>query len=687
MGERSRQSVKKPETKIENSLSQLPETNLPHSKKSPISSFLHLQRTIGNQAVQRLFQSIAIQAKLKIGQPGDKYEQEAGSVAERVVDMSDFNISRQENEEDIQTKSVADQITPLAQRQSPEEEEEDIVQAKERPRLAQEFSPPAEVGIQSMKGGGQPLPKSTRAFFEPRFGYDFSNVRVHADAQALEAAQSINARAFTIGQNVVFGSGHYAPETTAGKRLLAHELTHVMQQAGNPGQVLQRTNDQENPSRYRTVYEHLFVRSRSGAQMRPWVNQAPGVAGTAADIITQYKAFLRALIAANPMSVGGTISTQTTESAAETDAIAIDARIRSRFPHISVALPESAIRAAVGILQPSQTSNLNFLREWLANQLSRRTDVDEYNIQESDSRFQQMLTDLFNDSYAGPHIRTLASRQAAFVDSSSGNRQIYLHRGADPNLRKLVLIHELMHFYAAQDYKNWIGATTAERFYNEGFTEYLSRLVMTPAQRTGRRSYNANVQAIEQKVARYVPDDDIARAYFKGEVWRLEDRSAVAQQLFGVQTGIQEGSTRRTEVAQSLSSPGIVQVVNEGRHYRFMNFGVNRHALKPEHMDFLRNIYSRYITSHANVLLRFIGYASSPGSTRLNLALSRERSAAFYRFARNIGVPSNQLLDEANPPHRGETMPTAQEIGVQSRAFNRRVELFITQSSPSSAIQ
>jgi hypothetical protein len=72
MGERSRQSVKKPETKIKNSLSQLPETNLPHSKNSPVSSILRLQRTIGNQAVQRLFESGVIQAKLTIGQPNDK---------------------------------------------------------------------------------------------------------------------------------------------------------------------------------------------------------------------------------------------------------------------------------------------------------------------------------------------------------------------------------------------------------------------------------------------------------------------------------------------------------------------------------------------------------------------------------------------------------------------------------------
>ena len=140
MGERSRQSVKKPETKIENSLSQLPETNLPHSKKSPISSFLHLQRTIGNQAVQRLFQSIAIQAKLRIGQPNGMYEQEADRVAEQVMRMPEPQMQRQPEEEEeekdlIQTKPLAEQITPLVQKQAePEEdeEEEEPVQTKQR---------------------------------------------------------------------------------------------------------------------------------------------------------------------------------------------------------------------------------------------------------------------------------------------------------------------------------------------------------------------------------------------------------------------------------------------------------------------------------------------------------------------------------------------------------------------------
>lgn len=79
---------------------------------------------------------------------------------------------------------------------------------------------------------GQPLDRGTRSFMESRFGHDFSQVRVHTDPQSAESASAVNARAYTVGQHVVFGAGQYAPETTTGKHLLAHELTHTIQQQG-----------------------------------------------------------------------------------------------------------------------------------------------------------------------------------------------------------------------------------------------------------------------------------------------------------------------------------------------------------------------------------------------------------------------------------------------------------------------
>jgi hypothetical protein len=87
-----------------------------------------------------------------------------------------------------------------------------------------------------LRSPGQPLNAETRAFFEPRFGQDFSHVRAHTDARAAKSADAVNALAYTVGQDIVFGAGRYMPETQAGRKLLSHELTHTVQQAGNSGQ-------------------------------------------------------------------------------------------------------------------------------------------------------------------------------------------------------------------------------------------------------------------------------------------------------------------------------------------------------------------------------------------------------------------------------------------------------------------
>src|SRR5437667_6010882 len=83
-------------------------------------------------------------------------------------------------------------------------------------------------------GGGTPLDGETRGFMESRLGADFSDVRVHTDARASESAQSVQAQAYAVGTDVVFQSGKYAPESDSGKRMLAHELTHVVQQRSGP---------------------------------------------------------------------------------------------------------------------------------------------------------------------------------------------------------------------------------------------------------------------------------------------------------------------------------------------------------------------------------------------------------------------------------------------------------------------
>ena len=82
-----------------------------------------------------------------------------------------------------------------------------------------------------LRSPGQPLDTNTRAFMQPRFGYDFSSVRVHTDAKAAESARAVNALAYTVGRDVVFGGGQYLTGTNMGQKLMAHELTHVVQQS------------------------------------------------------------------------------------------------------------------------------------------------------------------------------------------------------------------------------------------------------------------------------------------------------------------------------------------------------------------------------------------------------------------------------------------------------------------------
>lgn len=153
----------------------------------------------------------------------------------------------EEEEEELQTKS-RDQL----QRQAEEEEEEEI-QPKLRDRVQRQAEeeeeelqtkgrgtgfpagPQATAQVAGLRGAGQPLGAGSRSFFESRFGADFSDVRVHTGPRAERAADALNARAFTTGRDVVFGAGEYAPTTRKGTELLAHELTHVIQQRGYRG--------------------------------------------------------------------------------------------------------------------------------------------------------------------------------------------------------------------------------------------------------------------------------------------------------------------------------------------------------------------------------------------------------------------------------------------------------------------
>ncbi|MGH8543021.1 MAG: DUF4157 domain-containing protein [Gammaproteobacteria bacterium] len=184
-----------------------------------------------------------LQTKVEIGRPDDRFEREADRVAEEVLRMPTATAA-------LPTAPFgAVRKQPSVQRLCSNCEEElhrQVEGNKEEPLQTEPASgdvpmPTREVGSgidTATTGGGQPLPESVRTYFEPRFGHGFTEVRIHKGAAASQSARMLNAKAFTVGRHIVFGEGQYAPETSAGQRLLAHELTHVVQQ-GKGGPAVQ----------------------------------------------------------------------------------------------------------------------------------------------------------------------------------------------------------------------------------------------------------------------------------------------------------------------------------------------------------------------------------------------------------------------------------------------------------------
>lgn len=215
---------------------------------SQLSHATRFGHNIANIPLRRPDTSTTIQSKLTIGEPGDKYEQEADETARQVVQRI-----HQSKGEKVQRESLPEedelQMKPESSIQRESLPKEDELQMKPMvQRVADRgraTSPDLETSIQQVRGSGQPLADSIKSPMEQAFGADFSGVKVHTDTQADQLNQSIQAKAFTTGQDVFFGSGTYEPGSRRGQELLAHELTHVVQQRGKRHSPLQRVNVNE----------------------------------------------------------------------------------------------------------------------------------------------------------------------------------------------------------------------------------------------------------------------------------------------------------------------------------------------------------------------------------------------------------------------------------------------------------
>ncbi|HEV2387308.1 MAG TPA: DUF4157 domain-containing protein [Candidatus Acidoferrales bacterium] len=196
----------------------------PAAAPHPVARIAALQQTFGNQATQRFMQRQPL-----VSEPGDPLEREADRVAEHVTAGSPPG--------GVGTASIAAGAPAALQRacscggtcaECQEEDQRSIRRKAATASSPAEAAPP--IVDEVLRSPGQPLDSATRAFMESRFGHDFSRVRVHADAQAAESARAVSALAYTVGSDLVFNAGQFAPTTGPGRRLLAHELTHVVQQ-------------------------------------------------------------------------------------------------------------------------------------------------------------------------------------------------------------------------------------------------------------------------------------------------------------------------------------------------------------------------------------------------------------------------------------------------------------------------
>jgi outer membrane protein OmpA-like peptidoglycan-associated protein len=202
--------------------------------------------------------STFFQAKLTVGQPNDQYEQEADAVANTIVNNASPGPT-------IQQKKIS-----KIQRLATSEEDEKLSTNDERMRRDKEIQTKTDAGakeekeelqrkgdggtsvaspaltnqIQSTKGNGEALPQKTQAEMQSSFGTDFSHVKIHKDASSVAMNNELKAHAFTHGSDIYFNKGKYNPDTSSGKHLLAHELTHVVQQSGGndmaQGKLIQR---------------------------------------------------------------------------------------------------------------------------------------------------------------------------------------------------------------------------------------------------------------------------------------------------------------------------------------------------------------------------------------------------------------------------------------------------------------
>ena len=207
-----------------------------YNERPPIQ---RLHRAVGNRATASLLRAAIVQPKLTISQPDDEYEREADRVADHVMRMAEGHEApalRIRRLGVVQRKCACE-----GNKDEPCECDQPTQTVQRRAVSSADVTSVPNSVPQVLRSSGRPLDRPTLNFMQSRFGHDFSGVRVHTGSEAAASARSIHAQAYTLGNNVVFAENQYQPSTAIGRRLLAHELTHVIQQDNHTTVRLRRS--------------------------------------------------------------------------------------------------------------------------------------------------------------------------------------------------------------------------------------------------------------------------------------------------------------------------------------------------------------------------------------------------------------------------------------------------------------
>ncbi len=536
-----------------------------------VKAILHLQRTIGNQAVQRLMHVNAenpevgsgtsakaclahdfsqiplhpqartkIQPKLMVSTPGDTYEQEADRVANQVMRMSEPRRYQ---------ACACDGGCPRCRSKPKGHGEKE--HSRTSPTSLDSSHLPGE--FPSLKGAGKPLPKSTIGFFGSRFGHDFSQVRVHADTRGDAAAQAVNARAFTVGADVVFRRGEFAPHTQPGRTLLAHELAHVAQREHRQPQLFRQAAIEPH---YPTEDEQREIEKAMSRELGKTEATPPAAPGEPAeetarsldakerealveDLIEPYFRALDSLDTGPPKSSGNVLN--------EADAFGVAQQARKeilkRFGRyatrrINLTKDKTTTRLSrkkadqvLVVFQPSPTVTRDLASTAITATNCKKCVAKLAGLDTASRKavIDALVLAALKDR--GELLRRVASARVPGSYSHLESRARLIPRPREKFYHTAV--HELIHALAHPAFH---AAFHDERNINEGFTEYFTQQVVVGVDPSYKKQYNKAISVRDAmkgpfrfaKVGGAAIEESMRLAYFRGRLdligWQARDK-------------------------------------------------------------------------------------------------------------------------------------------------------------------